>query len=255
MQTHAGLPLVAFLVLAGSAQAQGLPAPPDTAEIRTAGVSRRPVTPGLATLTISFMVEDSTPAAATRRLALRADSLRRAWRALTSGRDSAVSATTRGWWPGRVQEVPVSRTEPAADPRQGYVRVADTVYRATESLEVRVRDLAKLADVIEAALALQITDISAVTYGGGDFDAAQREALREATIRARTQAEQIAAAAGGRLGRVLTLSSEPEPIGRVSEFSQVVTNVGTSEIRSGPTPTSLGVSVTVYGRWQLLPGP
>ena len=62
-------------------------------------------------------------------------------------------------------------------------------------------------------------------------------------------------AAGGRLGRVLTLSTEPEPIGRYSDFTQMVQTSSVSSNRTSVTPPAIGVTVTVYGRWQLLQKP
>lgn len=242
-------------LLPAAVRAQALPPAPDTAEIRTAGVGRQSVSPDLATLTITYTAEDSTPLQAGRRLAARTDSLRRALERLGVPRDSVVAAAKWGWWSGRMDLVIKTARLQANDPRFGSVQVPDTVYRAKEIVEVRVRDLPKIGPIIDAALAMNMTDISGVTFSRENADSAQHEALRDATRRAREQAELIAVAAGGRLGRVLTLSTEPEPVGRYSDFTQMVLTSGASGTRPSVTPPPLGVTITVYGRWQFLPAP
>jgi uncharacterized protein len=255
MQVPLSLFLVSVTLLPTIVHAQALPLAPDTAEIRTAGVARQSVAPDLATITISFTAEDSTPLKAGQRLAARADSFRQALKPLGIPRDSVVAAAQWGWWAGRMEVVQTVRRVQATDPRFGSVQIQDTSYRAKDILEVRIHDLTKIGAVIDAALALGMTDISGVTFSRQDVDSAQRQALREATVRAREQAELIATAAGGRLGRVLTLSTEPEPIGRYSEFSQMVLTTSATNSRTSVSPPPLGVTVTVYGRWQLLPRP
>ena len=136
-------------------------------------------------MTITFTAEDATPVKAGRRLAARGDSLRRALTPLGIPRDSVVAAAPWGWWAGRMDVVVRMRSVPAPDPRYGSAQIPDTVYRAKDIVEVRIHDLAKIGAVIDAALALNMTDISGVTFSRQDTDSAAREALRDATVRAR----------------------------------------------------------------------
>jgi uncharacterized protein YggE len=123
---------------------------------------------------------------------------------------------------------------------------------------VRIRDLSKVGAVIDSALALRITDISNITFSATDVTTARADALREATIRAREQAEIIATASGGRLGRVLSLSTEADYSSRYGGLENIVVS---GSIQGGDRPgteitaPSVMVSVTVYGRWQLLDRP
>jgi uncharacterized protein YggE len=133
--------------------------------------------------------------------------------------------------------------------------VYDTTYRATEIIDVHIRDLTKVGAVIDAALALRVTDITNPQFSATDVTAAGDRALREATVRARQQAETIAAASGGRLGRVLSLSTQSDYSERyfgVDGVSLSVRGGGDNPAGTQITPPTVTVSVTVYGRWQLL---
>jgi uncharacterized protein YggE len=100
-----------------------------------------------------------------------------------------------------------------------------------------------------------ITDISPVRFMATDISSAQTDALREATIRARTQAETIAEADGLQLGRVLSLSTELDYSQRYPEvFISGVTATASGETNPGTVVLgpSIPVAVTVYGRWELI---
>ena len=90
----------------------------------------------------------------------------------------------------------------------------DTTYRAHDAIEVRIQDLSRVGAVLDTALGRRITDISEVRFPASDVSAAQVEALREATVRARRQAEAIGTAGGLELGRVLWLSSQADDASR-----------------------------------------
>jgi uncharacterized protein YggE len=102
-------------------------------------------------------------------------------------------------------------------------------------------------------------ETSGVQFTATDVSAAQEEALREATVRARRQAEVIAAAGGMQLGAVLSLSTQASYMDDYRSYS-----VGSLSISGatadGSVPTvvvqpSVPVSVTVYGRWALVARP
>jgi uncharacterized protein YggE len=136
--------------------------------------------------------------------------------------------------------------------------VRDTTYRAHDAIEVRIRDLSTVGAVLDTATRQGITDISGLQFSATDVTATQEEALREATVRARRKAEAIAAASGLQLGRVLSLSTQSDYAERYrfDDFAGVGVN-GAAEGAGERSPTvvvrpSVPVSVTVYGRWELL---
>jgi uncharacterized protein YggE len=118
-------------------------------------------------------------------------------------------------------------------------------YDANSSVRATVRDFDILPAVIEAALAAGATDASGLQFGASDQRGARDEALRRAIAEARSDAEVIAAAAGGRLGQLLEVSTQSSPIpqARALEFSGVGAR--------GPqiTPRSIAVVANVSVRW------
>src|SRR2546426_11211795 len=102
-------PILVAGVLAVSvttAPAQTRPDRPEAPEVRTAATVQRSVQPNLATVTLQFTAEGSTPGEAGRHLASRADSLRRALATLGIPRDSLVNRSQWYWWRGRIETIP-----------------------------------------------------------------------------------------------------------------------------------------------------
>ena len=234
---------------------------PDSAEVRTSATASRYVRPNRAELTLRFSVVDSTPARAGARLAARADSVRGAFAALGIPRDSMFTGSRWYWWSGRVGLI-VNPTGRCRTPAQGgcYQWIPDTTYRASETIQLHIADVARVGGVIDAALALNITDLDPIQFSATDTRAAQDEALQEATGQARHRAELIAVASGGRLGRIIGLSTSADyanPYRGSYGLEEVVVR-GASAL-SGPgtqvTAPSITVSASVYGRWRLEPRP
>jgi uncharacterized protein YggE len=129
----------------------------------------------------------------------------------------------------------------------------DTAYRAHEVVEVRVRNLAKVGPVIDVALGLRITQISGIRFSASNTEAAREEALREAAANARRQAVTIAEASGGKLGRILSLSTEPNS----SDFggNDIVVRAGSNSPRTQIVEPQIPMAVSVHGRWELISTP
>jgi uncharacterized protein YggE len=130
----------------------------------------------------------------------------------------------------------------------------DTAYRAHEVVEVRIRDLSKVGRVIDVALDLHITQIKGIRFSAGKTEAAREEALREASVSARKQAVTIAEASGGKLGRILSLSTQPGHDERYNAV-EVVLQGNQARSRTEIVEPQIPVSVTVHGRWELVSRP
>ena len=253
--------LVCALMIPLSIAAQARPEDSAPSQVRTAATAERSVQADLAIVTLNFFAEDTTPAAAGRKLAAKTDSLRRALGALGIPRDSLVNRSRWYWWPGRIVAVPqplryIQRDTPT---RRYSESVQDTIYRANETIEVRIRDLGKVGAVLDTVMGRGITQISDVRFSATNVTAAQEEALREATKRARRQADAIATASGMTLGPVLSLSSQP--VSRY-DYSPVMLNgtVAGARADGGNMGTvivqpSIPIAVTVYGTWLLVKAP
>src|SRR5262245_5122944 len=81
-------------------------------------------------------------------------------------------------------------------------------YVARNTLEVRVDDLPKLGDVIDATIGAGATNISGVRFDLKDRAAVEREALKMAVADARQRADAAAAGAGMKVERVLKIEEQ-----------------------------------------------
>ncbi|MDC0712388.1 SIMPL domain-containing protein [Stigmatella sp. ncwal1] len=84
-------------------------------------------------------------------------------------------------------------------------------YRANNTLSVHVRELTRLGELIDRALASGANRVDGVRFGLSKADAVRAESLRQAVERARKSAEVLASALGVRLGEVLDASTVAEP--------------------------------------------
>ena len=82
-----------------------------------------------------------------------------------------------------------------------------TGYQASLSVRVKVRDIAKLGEIISAANAAGANEISGPAFTIDDPAPARAQAIEEAVADARTSAEAMAKAAGKSVGEVLSMSS------------------------------------------------
>jgi uncharacterized protein len=253
------------LTLIGSASI-GSQMPTDSSrmpEVRTAGTATRSIQPDLATLSVQFAAVGSTPREAGKHLAARADSLRRALTTLGIPVDSLINRARWYWWRNRVEVIPSSRCVPRATPPRGGPNcdmTYDTTYRANDAIEVRMHDLRRIGAVLDTVLGRGITDISDIRFSATDVSTAQDQALQEATKRARAQAEIIASASGMQLGRVLSLTTEADYSSRW-DSGVLLRGLSVASEDGQPAPgtvvvhPTIPVSVTVYGRWELVPKP
>lgn len=249
----------AALITAGAAPGQALAPDVSRPEVRTVATAVRNVPPTLAVLHLNIKADGRTPREAGRRLALLADTLRRSLMRLGVPHDSILTGSDWYWSPGRIEVVvtngrlvQLSKVDSAG--RMSYY-FQDTTYRAHDALEVRIREMGKIGAIIDSALAHAVSEISPVRFEASDLSGPRNLALRSATEDARGQAESIAASSGMRLGRVLSFSTYSEAnrypfpdVGLEAAMATGGAGGGTEVI-----PRLLPVSVTVYGRWELIP--
>jgi uncharacterized protein YggE len=127
-----------------------------------------------------------------------------------------------------------------------------TGYRAHNSVQVEIRDIASVGKIIDAALAAGANNIGSVSLFASNTDAARKEALQKAVAKARTEAEAVATAAGGSLGALLELSVEPygmpEPLMRQAMVSRSMADA--TPVETG----ELTVNAMVRARWLFVSG-
>lgn len=127
-------------------------------------------------------------------------------------------------------------------------------YMASNMLRVRTRRLDRVGAIVDTALAAGATRINSLEYTATNTADARRRALAEAIAEARRDAEAMAAAAGGRLGALVELSTgfRAEPVATIGLRDAAALSAG------GPPPTpltpgELTVAAAVSARWRFVP--
>ena len=128
---------------------------------------------------------------------------------------------------------------------------------ARNSIRVTVSKVENVGRIIDAGLAGGAMQVSVVQLGPSDTNDARRRALALAVADARRDAEVMASAAGGSLGRLIQLTSysSATPMLREMAYNEVSAQVAGGY--NGPTPFSareITISATAQGRWEFILG-
>ena len=103
--------------------------------------------------------------------------------------------------------------QPEYDYANGRQTLRD--YVARNMIEVRIDDVARAGDVLDAAVGSGATSVSGIRFDLKDRDSAEREALRLAVEDARARANAAASGAGVHVERVIRIEEQrvmiPEP--------------------------------------------
>lgn len=131
-----------------------------------------------------------------------------------------------------------------------------TGFTARNSIRVRVPAVDQVGRIIDAALAGGATDVPSVQFGAASIEDARRAAMSEAVRQARADAEIIAKAAGGSLGRLIWLSaSSGMPPGYGPYMMEARLTSAMSSVPTVLSPRDLLVSAQASGRWEFVAGP
>jgi uncharacterized protein YggE len=135
------------------------------------------------------------------------------------------------------------KTSPTGESLGTYFMVDNTVY-------VTIRDISKIGPILDASIAAGANNIYGITFDVQDKEAALATGRDQAMADAKTQAEQLAKAAGVTLGDVQSVSyysSSPSPIYYDSKAAPAgIGGGGSVPISAGQLTLTVAVSVT-YG--------
>ncbi len=231
-------PLAAQGPAVGPLAAGPLPA----GHVRASGSASITVAPDLALVTIQYSASGRTPAIAGRSAARRANAIRAAIIALGVPADSMPTWGAGAYWghAGNRSTIQVRND------------MRDTSYVTNDAFTVRLRDLTLVGRVIDTALVQGAQTISNVEFVATNTEGAQLEAIRRATLEARARAGAVAEASGLRLGRVLDVNVDAQPV----LHAMMRANEGLAFAQADATTTvvapELKVSVTVSGSWEMV---
>lgn len=128
---------------------------------------------------------------------------------------------------------------------------------ARNTLRAEVRHLEDLGKVIDAAVSAGATDVSSIQFLVSNTEDARRTALADAVKRAREEADVIARAAGGTLGRLIAVNSGGVTLPGYSGYQGAVLTSSAGGMLS-PTPIvpgELSVVAQIFTRWEFVAGP
>lgn len=122
-------------------------------------------------------------------------------------------------------------------------------YTITQSVNVKVRDFAKLPKLLAGLTPVGVNQISGISFTIEDLDKVLGEARKQAFERARAKAIMMASASGVRLGRVVNVSEYgggPGPIpyyGRTEAFGKGGDMIAAPTIEPGTEEVQVQVSI------------
>jgi len=233
-------PLAAPQVLRAQYQ---IPLQPSSApEIAASGVAEIRLAPDRAAISISVETRDKSASAAmaanTRIVNEVSAALRRA--KIVPPALSTTDVSVDQYYPPRYDP----REPPAAD---GFV--------VRTGIRAETENIASVSQIIDSALAAGATRIG-VQYSSSKMSDARRSALGAALNAARADAEAVAAASGGRLGRLL--SAMPSGASPVLVRGGVAAGTASGTLFSlapPPPPPSITTNVVVTARWEFISTP
>jgi len=225
-----------FALPAAAQQPVGSPVPL-VPQIVTAGVGEAKVVPDRARIQIAVQSRAATAAAAG---------------AANAKKQKAVIDTLRAIGLSAEQ---ITTTAYTVQPDMQYDKDGGTPrvvgYVVMNSIRAELSRIDLVGPAIDASLAKGANSIDQLELYSSHADEARRVSLADAVAKARGDAEAMAAAAGGSLGRLLELASAEAP-SPVQPFAMAAMRVG----KASSTPIEPGeatVRTTVTARWEFVP--
>ncbi|HEY3258370.1 MAG TPA: SIMPL domain-containing protein [Gemmatimonadaceae bacterium] len=205
-------------------------------EIATSGRGEISVAPDLARLQVTVETRSSSASAA--------------------AADNAVKLTKT------VAAVRVAGVDSAQIGTSGYSVVTDYDSKSRpigfvvrNGLRIDVQRIADVGKIIDAALSSGSTQVNGIQFLRLNVNDSRRSAVALAVAEARRDAEVLARAAGGSLGRLIYLTSGFAQMPRNFELQEVVLTSALAGASTRIMPGDLTVVAVANARWQFLPRP
>ncbi len=209
---------------------------PETGTIVVGGTGRVSVEPDLADLRLGVSVTRPTVDAAR---AVAAETM-----------DAILTAVAEAGLDRRDVRTTLLSVQPRYDYRENRQPVL-TGYELANVVEVTVRDLARLGDVVDGTLRAGATSMDSLSFRVADPAPAEREARLRAMAAARARAEVLAEAAGLAIAGVSDIveggiASPPEP--RYKAARMMVSEDASTPVEAGSLEIAVSVTVTYRAR-------
>lgn len=134
------------------------------------------------------------------------------------------------------------------EPKDGvYVPPEITGYQVTNGLTVRVRDLAKLGEILDSSVKLGINQGGDIAFTNDDPAATVTEARKAAVADAIAKARTLTEAAGVKLGRIMEINEtmqRPMPVPQTMMRAAAMEKADSVPIAAGENSYKINVNVT-----------
>jgi hypothetical protein len=120
-------------------------------------------------------------------------------------------------------------------------------YEVTQSLEVKIRNMEKIGNIIEGATAAGANEVGDLQFTIDKQDELKSQARKEAIEKAKAKAKEIADQLGVKLVKITNFSeNEVLPVPRPYFMEKVATEekAGTPQIQTGENKIEVQVSIT-----------
>ena len=207
----------------------------ETGTIVVAGVGRVAVQPDVADLRLGVAVARPTVGAARTEAATTME---------------AILAAVRG---AGVERRDIRTTLLSVQPRYDYRDNQSPVltgYELANVVEVTIRDLARVGDVVDATLQAGATSLDSLSFRLADPQPAEREARLLAMVAARARADVLAEAAGLEIvgvSDIVEAGASPPPMPRMKAERMMLADAATP-VEAGSMDVAVGVTVTYRAR-------
>jgi uncharacterized protein len=221
----------------GAAQAQAAPDDQDTVRsISVNGVGRVKAEPDVADISLGVTKQGDDAASASQEAA------------------TVMDAVVKALLGAGIAETDIQTTSISLNPIYDWDNDPPTIegWEAGNMVNVTVRDVATVGDVVDAATAAGATNINGITFRVDDATAAEAEARDAAVADARAKADQLAAAAGVTITGVISISESggqaPQPI----YFERTMAMAAGDAMAETPVmPGQVELSITVMVQYEI----
>jgi uncharacterized protein YggE len=149
-----------------------------------------------------------------------------------------------------IATIPYS-VNPTVNPYGNPNMPASSTFTARILIRVLLDKLDRLPTISGAAMAAGATIALPPQYAIDDIERVRKDAIRQAASQAHQDAEVLAAAMGGRLGRMFEMSVNQSSTGDMSSGTYMIPTNARMDSNPKPLP-DVRVTVMVTGRWEFV---
>jgi len=132
-------------------------------------------------------------------------------------------------------------------------RQVERGFQVSQSIDVKIRDLEKIGDILTAAGELGANQVGGVNFTIDDPEELRQQARLEALENAKRKALELAEAAGVRLGRIVGISEDPGYVPPPLFYDRAAEGFGGGDGAAKIEPGSQDVAVNVTVEYEILP--